>query len=85
MVSVNYCQHWFDHIPSAPYTLLSMIDIILLKLEPDLFNHLATRGVRAKDWAWKWMSNGFQTVYYSQTFILKFVSIFIKSCYIYIF
>jgi hypothetical protein len=111
----------FDHIPSAPYTLLSMLgeyyvllilqiwlaiwlanililqkhsneliklfyflllwgfprsyifkhyiflnkfysDIILLKVEPDLFKHLANHGVRAINFAWDWMSNGFQTV-----------------------
>ena len=49
------------------------IDIILLKLEPDLFKHLANHGVRAINYAWNWMSNGFQTVS-SKHFIMQFLT-----------
>lgn len=60
--SVNFCQHWFDHLPSPPHSLLSLLDIISLKMEPELYRHLAVRGVRSVNYAWKWMSTAFQMV-----------------------
>ena len=62
IILVNFCQHWFDHIPNPPYTLMSMLDIILLKQESELYHHLVTKGIRCVDYVWDWMCNGFKTV-----------------------
>lgn len=59
---VNWCQHWFDHIPLMPHTLLSMLDIMLLKADCELYQHLARRGIRARNYAWKWLATAFQDV-----------------------
>lgn len=47
-----------------------MMDIILLKNHPELYKHLANRGVRAIDYAWLWMSTALKTV--SQDLNLNF-------------
>lgn len=61
-ILLNYSQHWFDHIPKPPYTFLSMLDIVLLKQEPQLYRHLATRGVRCIDYMWSWICSAFTSI-----------------------
>jgi len=61
-ILTNYCQHWFDHIPQAPYTVLSMMDIVMLKQEPELYRHLATKGIRCINFMWDWMCSAFTSV-----------------------
>jgi len=61
-ILINYCQHWFDHIPQAPYTFLSMLDIVMLKQAPELYRHLATRGIRCINYMWNWMCSAFTCI-----------------------
>lgn len=78
-ILVNWCQHWFDHIPLPPYTLLSMLDIIFLKNHPELYKHLSNLGIRAIDYAWRWLSTSFKTIVDPQEWLIVWDHILVNE------
>ena len=48
LLTVNWCQHWFEYFPNPPINMLGLVENVLAHHDKELLTHIVKYGVTSQ-------------------------------------